>query len=189
MQPLSVHTYPETPLSSCLTIMCPFCVPSSTHFGYRPRLYWFLTWPHAHLAKSSYREVYMERKNMEQASFREWKERREKKIFLVFAALLRLQRVRHHDIKDRKDPLQLNFRDIYVLPLLPSSPCPPAVLSKSPPVLRVTLVMGGYTTSSTGTMGTERGKDTEHHCRLPTRRRVLLHFLQAESNAMERWLI
>lgn len=78
-----------------------------------------------------------------------------------------------------------NCRDIYVLLLLPTFHCSPALFSKSPPVLKVALVMGGYTTSSTGIAVTERGKDTKDQCQLQTGRKVLLHFLQAESNTME----
>ena len=79
MQLFTMHTYSETPLFSCLTILCPFRSPSSTRLGCWPWLHCFLAWPYTHPANSSYREICMDGKNMARASSREWEDRRWKK--------------------------------------------------------------------------------------------------------------
>lgn len=137
-------------------------------------------------ASCKYGEVHMEMKNMERASFTDWEERTEKKDLACVYSFVKMT-----ETEKRPTPAELQgyVLQIYVLLLLPTFHCSPAVFSKSPPVLRVALVMGGYATSSTRIVVTERGKDTKDQCQLQTGRKVLLHFLQAESNATERWVV
>lgn len=124
-----MHIYSETPLFSCLTILCSFRVPSSTHLGCWPWLYCFLAWPHTHPANSSYREVCMRGKIRKGPLLGSERRERGKKISLVFAVLLRLQKqdkALPYQRQKRRTPAELqgHLRSAAVAHLPSSTRCP-----------------------------------------------------------------